>query len=66
MSPNEIQTLCVGFTLGAEFMAGLHVYWNWRDRQREERTVRRQLRILGADRYLDSLHRYQRQQRSQV
>ncbi|WP_330265301.1 hypothetical protein [Streptomyces griseorubiginosus] len=66
MTPNEIQMLIVGISLGAQLVAGLHAFWNWRDARRDAANARRRWRIINADRFHNSLRIYQIQQRSRV
>lgn len=66
MTPSEIQMLCVGISLGAQLMAGLHAFWNYRDASRNAAATRRQWRIINADRFHNSLRTYQLQHRSRV
>ncbi|MFC8433713.1 hypothetical protein [Streptomyces sp. NPDC057253] len=66
MTPNEIQMLCVGFSLGAQLVASLHAFWNWRDARRDAARARSQWRIINADRFHNSLRTYQLRLRSRV
>ncbi|WP_416983522.1 hypothetical protein [Streptomyces sp. T028] len=66
MTDNEILMLFTGVALGAQLMNVLNAFWGWRDARRDAAAVRRQRRILEADRFHRSLRLYQLQNRSRV
>lgn len=66
MTPNEIQMLFCGIAIGAEGMAGLYAFWNWRDARRDAVAARAAMKRSAGDRYLNSLRLYQLQQRTEA
>ncbi|MFI1678813.1 hypothetical protein [Streptomyces sp. NPDC020607] len=66
MTADDWVLLLSGIAFGANLTNLTHMYWAYRDGRRSEAASRHRVRILAADNYLGSLHRYQRQHRGQA
>lgn len=66
MSDRDIQLFVIGICIGMYLMLFLQILYGILDDRRADRAARRRARILAADRYRDSLRRYQMQQRSRA
>lgn len=66
MTPNEIQTLVTGVSLGVVLMNLLHARWNAQAARRQQTEAEAARKRAAGDLYLGSFRMYRLQNRSRV